>query len=178
VYMRSLPSLLGRRAMELWVEIRSGDVGQWAESEAPVPAGPQCLLVAGRRAEAAAACGAEAAPPPARASRADLAEYLYRSAALGGEAFNWGEHLFGTLQFAFAYGSFGWCRRPIGQRLERFLGVPDGFERDSEFYSQTAADNGGQGGADAGRTSATTGSIPVAFFYGKNDWMPFRAARL
>jgi len=168
---RSVPRFLGLRGAELWIEMRFADNGQWCDSLAEEPAGQTCFIVAGHGGVFKAPASSDgAAAPSAKVSRKLLAHYQYCVTAFLPADFNWGEQLFEAIQFSWSYRSFGWCRRPIGRRVEEFLGLPPQFEAGSEFYT-----------ADCSAPLATAkidNHVPVAFFYGKSDWMPFRAARL
>jgi pimeloyl-ACP methyl ester carboxylesterase len=185
--------------MRLFAEMRFKDNGQWAESVEPEPEGTSVEIVAGhgdvlepaigedlsistmtegRHSRDDAKCGVSR-EGRGKISREKFALYQYHVTAFGDSDCNWGEQLFAAVQFGLSYRSFGWTRRPIGRRVEQFLGLPASCEDDSEFYSavkQVAVAHDHSRSLEMGSRNA--GKVPVSFFYGKSDWMPFRAATL
>lgn len=174
-YARLFPACLARRGMQMFTEVRLADNGQWAESEAPEPTGPRCEVLVGADGLAIPLDAGGTCLAAAKLPRGLFAEYLYCSTTFGDADFNWGEQLFQAVQFPMGYRSFGWARRPIGRRVERFVGLPENFEGSSEYYRLPAGGKPAEGAAP-GRTEVD--AVPVAFFYGQSDWMPFHAARL
>merc|ERR1712232_1012290 len=70
-----------------------------------------------------------------------------------------------------------------GAALKSSLAFLPNFEGVTEFYQDVDAASLSPSEADrfdvrSGRGSEGTDNIPVGFFYGINDWMPFRAVKL
>jgi len=180
---RALPGCVGRRGARLFAEMRFADNGQWLESLVDEPAGETCLVIAGGGGIFGSRTGSnDSVPTCAKVSRQLVADYSYYISVFLPSEFNWGEQLFQAIQFTWSYRSYGWCRRPIGKRVEEFLGLPRNFEGGSEYYSVYSPISHPGSAPDevtiSSGTNKTDEPIPVAFFYGKSDWMPFRAAKL
>lgn len=208
--LRSLPAMLGKRIVQMYVDGRFFQNGQWVGSNVKEVNGDQCEVRAGVASLKAAGdhvIGQECsqAASSIKVSRYHFADYQYCITAHGDAEFNWGEQLFSCMQFDKSYTSRGWVRRPIGRRLEQFLGLPASFEGGSEFYGSGVSVSNRKtlplSDSDAAPQQIPSawpcdepppqspdldveiglkvaGEVPVSFFYGKNDWMPWRAAQL
>mmetsp|Transcript_28806 Transcript_28806/g.82490 ORF Transcript_28806/g.82490 Transcript_28806/m.82490 type:complete len:636 (+) Transcript_28806:157-2064(+) len=203
--LRWLISLLGTRSMQLFAELRFADNGQWAESTAPAPSGSPCDIVSGHTGVSSTSTGSQAAggvvcgkfpdggttsgrhlldsaAAQVKVHRSAFGDYQFHISTFGELDFNWGEQLFGAVQCSWGYSSYGWSRRPIGRRLEQLLGLPRNFEGCSEYYcldrSKRYRDDASLEIEDGEDDESLAPNVPVSFFYGKSDWMPFQAARL
>mmetsp|Transcript_34275 Transcript_34275/g.80107 ORF Transcript_34275/g.80107 Transcript_34275/m.80107 type:complete len:611 (-) Transcript_34275:30-1862(-) len=192
--LHSLPHFAVRRIMHHFAEMRFADNGQWIESEVSQPTGSLCEVVTGHELVSAKAAAMMAKPTSQiKISRQRFSEYQCDATIFGPMQWNWGEQLFACIQLWFSYGSGGWMRRPIGRRIERFIGIPHEDGVQTEFYtdpSQHGIDVG-KGNQSPGPTKvymltetdpeqpkASTEHVPICFIYGKADWMDFRAAKL